>query len=177
MLLKPPGETPPHLIPSPPEQARPLMKSGLVPTAFPTTFRTSLWPPPWPSERPLYTKIISQASFWTPFGSHFGSKLAVVAPCENLIIYHVFITKTAFRPGHVPNKSLTCIHNASETTFCAFFSPLWRPRSAPGLTTELPEGPEASQKAPQNQSKSPQNPLWSAMLCFRVSRGAPPSHK
>ena len=177
MLLKPTGETPPHLTPSPPEQARPLMKSGLVPTAFPTTFRTSLWPPPWPSGRPLDTKMVAQASFWTPFGSRFASKLAIVAPCENLIIYHVFITKTPFGTGRVPNKTLTCIHGASETTFGAFFSPLWRPRGAPGLKTELPESPEASQKASQNPSKSPQNPLWSAMLCFRVSKGAPPSHK
>ena len=91
--------------------------------------------------------------------------------------YYVFITKTLFGPGRVPNKTLTCIHNASETTFCAFFSPPWRPRGAPGLKTELPEGPEASQKAHQNPSKLHHNPLWSAMLCFRVSRGAPPSQK
>ena len=88
-----------------------------------------------------------------------------------------FITKTPFGPGRVPNKTLTCIHNASETTFCPFFSPPWRPRGAPGLKTELPDGPEASQKAPQNPSKSPQNPLWSAMLCFRASWGAPPNQK
>ena len=153
------------------------MKSGLVPTTFPTAFRTSLWPPPWPSGRPLDTKMVAQASFWTPFGNHFASKLAIVAPCENLPIYHASITETLFGTEHVPNKTLTCIPGASETTFCAFFSPLWRPRGVPGLTTELPEGPEASQKAPQNPSKSLQNPLWSAMLCFRVSRGAPPNQK
>ena len=129
------------------------MKSGLVPTAFPTTFRTSLWPPPWPSGRPLDTKMVAQASFWTPFGSRFASKLAIVAPCENLIIYCVFITKTPFGTGRVPNKTFTCIHGASETTFCAFFSPLWRPRGAPGLTTELPESP----RPPKNHLKIHQN--------------------
>ena len=98
----------------------PLLKSGLVPTTFPTAFRTSLWPSPWSPKRPLDTKRVSQASFWTPFGSRFGSKLAVVAPCENLIIYDVFIT-TPFGTGSVPKKTLTCIHGASETTFCAFF--------------------------------------------------------
>ena len=107
----------------------------------------------------------------------FGSKLALVALCENPIIYYVFMTRTPFGPGRVPNKTLTCIHNASETTFCAFFSPPWRPRGAPGLKTELPEGPETSQKAPLNPSKSPQNPLWSAILCFRASWGAPPNQK
>ena len=178
MLLKPKAQTPPQLEghptlggPAPP------LKSGLVPTSFPTAFRTCLWPPPWPPRRPLDTKRVSQASFWTPFGSRFGSKLAIVAPCENPIIYYVFITKTPFGPDRVPNKTLTCIHNASETTFCPFFSPPWRPRGAPGLKTELPDGPEASQKAPQNPSKSNQNPLWSAMLCFRASRCAPPIQK
>ena len=178
MLLKPKAQTPPQLGghptlggPAPP------LKSGLVPTSFPTAFRTCLWPPPWPPRRPLDTKRVSQASFWTPFGSRFGSTLAIVAPCENLIIYFVFITKTPFGPDRVPNKTLACIHNASETTFCPFFSPPWRPRGAPSLKTEVPEGPEAPQKAPQNPSKSPQNPLWSAMLCFRASKCAPPDQK
>ena len=160
-----------------PGGSAPLLKSGLVPAPFPTAFRTSLWPPPRPPRRPLDTKRVSQASFWTSFGSRFGSKLAIVAPCENPIIYYVFITKTPFGPDRVPNKTLACIHNASETTFCAFFSPPWRPRGAPGLKTELPDGPEASQKAPQNPSKSHQNPLWSAILCFRASWGAPPNQK
>ena len=128
-----------------------------------------MWPPPWPPRRPLDTKRVSQASFWTPFGSRFGT------PCENLILYLISIKKTPFGPARVPNKTLTCIHNASETTFCAFFSPPWRPRGAPGLKTELPDGPEASQKAPQNPSKSPQNQFLSAILYFRASWGAPPT--
>ena len=160
-----------------PGGSAPLLKSGLVPAPFPTAFRTSLWPPPRPPRRPLDTKRVSQASFWTPFGSRFGSKLAIVAPCENPIIYYVFITKTLFGPDRVPNKTLTCIHNASETTFSPSFSPPWRPQGAPGLKTEVPEGPEAPQKAPQNPSKSPQNPLWSARLCFRASKCAPPDQK
>jgi len=49
-------------------------------------------------------------------------------------------------------------------------------RATAGLRL-LPEGPEASQKAHQNPSKLHHNPLWSAMLCFRVSRGAPPTQK
>ena len=178
MLLKPKAWTPPQLGGHPTLGGpAPLLKSGLVPTTFPTAFRTSLWPPPWPPRRHLDTKRVSQASFSTPFGSRFGSKLAIVVPCENPIIYYVFITKTPFGPDRVPNKTLTCIHNASETTFCPFFSPPWRPRGAPGLKTELPEGPEAFQKGPQNLSKSPQNPLWSAMLCFRASKCAPPDQK
>jgi len=168
---------PPACVTSHPGRARPILKSGLVPAPFPTAVRTSLWPPPRPPRRPLDTKRVSQASFWTPFGSRFGSKLAIMAPCENPIIYYVFITKTPFGPDRVPNKILTCIHNASETTFCPFFSPPWRPRGAPGLKTALPEGPKASQKAPPNPSKSPQNPLWSAMLCFRASKCAPPDQK
>ena len=101
----------------------PLLKSGLVPAPFPTAFRTSLWPPPRPPRRPLDTKRVSQASFWTPFGNRFGSKLAIVAPCENLIIYNVFITKTLFGPGRVPNKTPTCIHIVMPLTprFVHFF--------------------------------------------------------
>ena len=177
LLLNPPPGPPPHLVPPTSEQVRPLMTSGLFLTVFQTTFQTPLWPPTWPSERPLDTKMVSQASLWTPFGNRFRSKLAVASPCKNLIIYHVFITKTPFGTRRVPNKTFTCIHGAPETTFCAFFSPLWRPRGAPGLKTELPDGPEASQKAPQNPSKSHQNPLWSAILCFRASWGAPPNQK
>ena len=171
------GGDPPPLNDAASGQARRETKSNLFSEVFRKPFRTSVFSLPWPTRRPLDTKTVPQASFWTPFGSRFGSKLAVVAPCNNLIIYGVFITKALFGPGRVPNKTLTCIHNASETTFCAFFSPPWRPRGAPGLKTELPDGPEASQKAPQNPSKSPQNPLWSAMLCFRASWGAPPNQK
>ena len=76
-----------------------------------------------------------------------------MAPCKNLIIYCVFITKTPFGIGRVPNETLTCIHGASETTFCACFSPLWRPRGAPGLKTELPGGP----RPPKNHLKIHRN--------------------
>ena len=145
----------------------PLLKSGLVPAPFPTAFRTSLWPPPRPPRRPLDTKRVSQASFWTPFGSGFGSKLAIVVPCENLIIYYVFITKTPFGPDRVPNKTLTCIHNASETTFCPFFSPPWRPRGAPGLKTELPE----PRGLPKSTSKSIEITPESTLVCDALFQG------
>ena len=178
MLLKPKGQTPhPACVTSHPGRARPApeIRSGSrpVPNCLPNLFVAATVVS---QTTPGHQKVL-QASFWTPFGSRFGSKLAIVAPCENLIIYYVFITKTLFGPGRVPNKTLTCIHNASETTFCVFLSPPWRPRGAPGLKTELPDGPEASQKAHQNPSKSPQNPLWSAILCFRASWGAPPNQK
>ena len=105
-------------------------------------------------------------SVWEPIWLQIGDSCPLREPYYLLCFHHKNTLRA--RAGS-QQKTFTCIHNASETTFCAFFSPPWRPRGAPGLKTELPEGPEASQKAPQNPSKSPQNPLWSAMLCFRWS--------
>ena len=127
-------------------QARRETKSSPFSEVFRKPFRTSLLSLPWPTRRPLDTKTVPEASFWTPFGRQFGSEVAVVAPCENLIIYYVFITQQPFGTGRVPNKTLTCVQSASETVSCTCFPPLWQPQGVRGLKTELPEGPVTSPK-------------------------------
>ena len=44
--------------------------------------------------RPKVPKGTSKAHFWTSLGDPFGATLRKWRPCENLIIYHVFITKS-----------------------------------------------------------------------------------
>ena len=142
MLLKRGAGPPTHRGPSPFGQARRTQNPACCLRCFESLSESAFSRCCSQSGGPWTLKMVSQALFW----SQFGSKLAIVAPCENLIIYYVFLAKPHFGTGRVLNNTLTCVQGASEIVFCTFFCPLWRPRGAPGLKTELLECPMASQK-------------------------------
>ena len=113
-------------------------------------------------------------------GHPFGRKIAIVAPCENICIYYVFVTFT--RPGLIFFVPRTGV--GSRQGLGLSFSPFW----APPVRKSDAEGGRRVPNVTPNALKSPPGDLPKSMktrLCGLRgcpgspgrSRGTPPGSK
>ena len=123
MLLKPKAQTTTQLGDIPPWGARPApeIRSGSrpVPNRLPNRFvAATVVSQTTPGHQKGLPSLILD-SVWEPW-LLIGDSGPLREPYYSLCFHH----KTPLGTGRVPNKTLTCIHGASETTFFACFSPL-----------------------------------------------------